>query len=206
MRVGILGGSFDPPHIGHLLVGQDVSDTLTLDTLLIVPAGSQPLKPDCQTPAAQRLRMAQLCFADLPKAVIDSVEVDRGGLSYMVDTVETLHARWPAAELLLLVGQDVVATLPRWKDTARLFSMVQLVVLQRHLVVERDATDNVGSLPTGAVTVATRRVDVSSTEVRGRVRDGRSLAGFVTSAVASYIGSTGLYLQDAVAGGAIERA
>ena len=206
MRVGILGGSFDPPHIGHLLVAQDVTEALALDTLLIVPAGSQPLKTQDQSPAAHRLRMTQLCFADLPKAVVDSVEVDRGGLSYMVDTVETLHRRWPTAELLLLVGQDVVATLPRWKDTARLFSMVQLVVLQRHLVAERGGTDDVGSLPIGAVTVTTRRVDVSSTEVRARVRDGRSLAGFVTSAVASYIGSTGLYLQDAVAGGVVERA
>ena len=88
MRLGIFGGSFDPPHVGHLLVAQDAVTALSLDRLLIVPAAQQPLKQGQQTPAADRLAMVQRCFAGVPGLVVDPVEIDRGGLSYMVDTVE----------------------------------------------------------------------------------------------------------------------
>ncbi len=216
MRVGILGGSFDPPHVGHLMVAQDVRDALQLDRLLIIPAASQPLKPGPRTAAAHRLAMSQHCFADLPDTDVDPIEVDRGGLSYMVDTVAALRQRWPLAELKLVVGQDVVATLTQWREPERLFAMAQLVVLRRAVAVGNDlgSSDGVGAertvpqhaVPVGALELATRRVDVSSTEVRARVRDGRSITGFVTDAVAGYIASAGLYLQYLTAEGTFERA
>ena len=216
MRVGILGGSFDPPHVGHLMVAQDVRDALRLDRLLIIPAASQPLKHGPRTAAAHRLAMSQLCFAGLPDTDVDPIEVDRGGLSYMVDTVAALQQRWPSAELTLIVGHDVVATLMQWREPARLFSMAQLVVLRRGVAVGNGlgSSDGVGvgrtvpqhAVPVGALELATRRVDVSSTEVRARVRDGRSIAGFVTDGVAAYIASAGLYLQAPTAEGTFERA
>ena len=216
MRVGILGGSFDPPHVGHLMLAQDVRDALQLDRLLIIPAASQPLKPGSRTAAAHRMAMSQRCFAGLAKTEVDPIEVDRGGLSFMVDTMAALRQRWPSAELQLVVGQDVVATLMQWREPARLFSMAQLVVLRRAGAVGNDfgSSDGVGAsravprhaVPEGALELATRRVDVSSTEVRARVRDGRSIAGFVTDAVAAYIASAGLYLQELTAEGIFERA
>lgn len=190
-RIGLLGGSFDPPHVGHLLIAQDAFEALALDRLLVVPAGTQPLKQGQQTPAADRLAMTRACFADLPGIAVDPVEVERGGLSFMVDTVEDVQRRHPAARLHLLVGDDVLPTLPRWREPARLLAMVELVVLTRG---EASTT-----LPAGVhATVQrlpTRRVDVSSTEIRARVRAGRSLRGFVPDAVAAYIASTGLYLE-----------
>jgi len=199
MRIGILGGSFDPPHVGHLLVAQDALDELALDRLLIVPAAQQPLKGTDQTPAVHRLAMAQACFGGIPRIEVDPIEIDRGGLSFMVDTVESLRRRSPSATLYLLVGDDVVSTLPRWGDVARLLSMVQLIVLHR-----ADRGHDVAALAVPLESVgaamarrlATRRVDLSSTEIRARVRDGRSIRGFVPDAVATYIATTGLYLEN----------
>ena len=200
MRLGIFGGSFDPPHAGHLLVAQDVIPALSLDRLLIVPAAQQPLKSEHQTPAVHRLAMVQRCFEGVPGMVVDPIEIDRGGLSYMVDTVETLQRRWPSAELHLLIGEDVLATFPQWREPERLRSMVRLVVLRRSLVESHQSDSVQRDAPGFPVQhLATRQVDVSSTEIRARVRAGRSIRGFVTDAVADYIASTGLYLQDPVA-------
>jgi len=200
MRVGILGGSFDPPHVGHLLVAQDAFTALSLDRLLIVPAGQQPLKLGGQSPADDRLAMVRLTFGGVPGLEVDAVEIERGGLSYMVDTVRGFRQRWPSADLLLLMGEDVVSTLPRWREPERLLSMVTLAVLQRS-VSSAGAVDDASSSQRDAPDLpvrhlATRRVDVSSTEIRERVRAGRSIRGFVTDGVAEYIASTGLYLRD----------
>ena len=200
MRLGIFGGSFDPPHVGHLLVAQDAVTALSLDRLLIVPAAQQPLKGQ-HASAADRLAMVQRCFAGVPGMVVDPIEIDRGGLSYMVDTVESLQRREPSAVLHLLIGEDVLESFPRWREPERLRSMVRLVVLRRNTAREPDVS-SAGQQHTPEYPVqhlATRRVDVSSTEIRERVREGRSIRGFVTDAVAEYIESTGLYLRDPVA-------
>lgn len=195
MRIGLFGGSFDPPHIGHLIIAQDAAEALHLDRLLVIPAAQQPLKGAEQTAAEHRLAMVRACFDGIAGVEVDPVEITRGGLSFMVDTVDDVRRRWPAAELHLLIGSDVVPTLPRWKEPDRLLGMVRLVVLYR---------DTAGAVPPDpeihggvrAQALATRRVDVSSTEIRARVRDGRSIGGFVPDAVATYIASTGLYLQN----------
>ncbi len=201
MRLGIFGGTFDPPHVGHLLVAQDAITALSLDRLLIVPAATQPLKQGQHTLAHHRLTMVQHGFAGVAEMVVDPIEIERGGLSFMVDTVESLRRRWPAAELYLLIGDDVVATLPQWREPERLRSMVRLVILRR------DSAGSVTEWPSNqrdepglpVQHLATRQVDVSSTEIRARVRAGRSIRGFVTDAVADYIASAGLYLRDPVA-------
>jgi nicotinate-nucleotide adenylyltransferase len=203
--LGIFGGSFDPPHIGHLLVAQDAIAALSLDLLMVVPAGIQPLKLRHRTAAAHRLAMVQRCFREVPQAVVDPVEVDRGGLSFMVDTVDHYRTQYPAAVIHLLIGEDVVATLPQWRERERLLAMVELVILTRAAPAESgegspDGSSKVGSrsgaLPSEVRSVrhlATRRVDVSSTEIRNRVRGGLSITGFVPDAVAHYIASTALY-------------
>jgi nicotinate-nucleotide adenylyltransferase len=209
MRLGLFGGSFDPPHVGHLLVAQDAIDALALDLLVVVPAGRQPLKRDHRSDATHRLAMVERCFVGVPKTVVDPVEVNRGGLSFMVDTVEHFQRAFPHAELHLLIGDDVVPTLPRWRDPVRLLDMVTLVILDR---AEQAPTDEaapvpppsdgqgwLGAIPSGVESarhLATRRVDVSSTEIRARVRDGHSIRGFVPDAVAAYIASTALYLGE----------
>ncbi len=198
MRIGIFGGSFDPPHVGHLLVASDAYEALSLDRMLVIPAGQQPLKRGMRTRAEDRLAMTQLGFRGVAGFEVDPIEIVRGGLSYMVDTVESLRRRWPSAELHLLVGEDAAATFSQWKEPARLHSIAQVVVLRREVAsadpVPSPEPANALELPEHQL--ATRRVDVSSTEIRARVREGRSIRGFVTDAVAEYIVSTGLYLRD----------
>jgi nicotinate-nucleotide adenylyltransferase len=208
MRIGIFGGSFDPPHVGHLLAAQDAYEALSLDRMLVIPAGQQPLKRGMRTSAEDRLAMARLTFRGVAGFEVDPIEIERGGLSYMVDTVESLRQRWPSAELHLLVGEDSAATFSHWKEPARLHSMARVVVLRREVASANAVPSPVPAYPLASPEqqLATRRVDVSSTEIRARVREGRSLRGFVTDAVAEYIVSTGLYLREPIDADVSERA
>jgi nicotinate-nucleotide adenylyltransferase len=191
MRVGVFGGTFDPPHVGHLLVAADVADALALDRLLWIPAGTQPFKAEQATsPAADRLAMTRLMAAADKRFACDALEIERGGLSFSVDTLRSLTAREPGATWFLCVGADAFRGFPRWREPGAIAAMATVAVLARD-GAEADATA-LAAVP-GAVTVPVRRVDVSSTEVRARVRAGRSVQGFVTEPVAAYIAAHGLY-------------
>ena len=196
-RIGVLGGSFDPPHIGHVLLAQDALETLALTHLVVVPAAIQPLKGVQPTPAAARLAMTRAAFEGMPRTSVDPIEIERGGLSFMVDTVEALARRWPDAELLLLLGADAAAGLARWREPDRLLRCARLVVAVRADASAAEQAepwrDWPGILPPRRL--ASRRVDVSSTEIRARVASGRSIHGFVPEAVAAYIATSGLYLS-----------
>ena len=196
-RIGIFGGSFDPPHVGHLLALSDAAERLSLNRVQVVPAGIQPLKGVGASDAVHRLAMARLCFAGLPQIEVDPIEIDRSGLSFMVETAAQYVARWPDAEFFLLLGADAASALDRWRAPEQLLRLVQLVVLDR--------SDGSGSalaepwqLWSGihpARRLGTRRIDVSSSEIRARIASGRSICGFVPESVASYIASAGLYLS-----------
>ena len=188
MRIGIFGGTFDPPHVGHLLAASDAVEALALDRLLIIPAAEQPLKAGIVTAsAAQRLEMTRRMAGRDPRFEVDPIEIERGGLSFTVDTLRAIRARFaadPGLALFLLIGADVLATLPKWREPEALMTLADLVVLTR---------DRGGELPPAVQVLKTRRVDVSSTEIRARVRDGRSIRAFVPDAVADYIATERLY-------------
>ena len=186
MRLGIFGGSFDPPHVGHLLVVADALEKLELDRVVFVPAGIQPLKAG--QPVADpshRLAMVRLLAGDDPRFAVDSIEIDREGLSYTVETLAAFAERHPQSERFFLVGTDVLASFRHWREPDRVVRLATLAVM------ERDG--EAAQLPDGAVRIATRRVDVSSTEIRERVRRGRTIRGFVPEAVEAYIVSERLY-------------
>ncbi|GJG88385.1 putative nicotinate-nucleotide adenylyltransferase [Gemmatimonadetes bacterium T265] len=191
-RVGIFGGSFDPPHVGHLLAASDAVEVLGLDRLLFVPAATQPLKHVGRGPApdAARVAMLRALVGDDPRFAVDALEIERGGLSYTVDTLDTLAGRWPAARRFLLVGTDVLRTFDRWRDPLRVRALAALVVLVRGDDERAVPPDFPGGVPR---LLPTRRVDVSSTEVRARVAAGRSVRGFVPDAVAAIIRDGRLY-------------
>ncbi len=189
MRIGLLGGSFDPPHTGHLIAASDAYEALALDRLLFVPASVQPLKANRETASAEhRLAMAKLLVGDDDRFQVDAVEIERGGLSYTVDTLTTLAARWPSAELYWLVGADVPRLFAKWRQPERIVELATVVVLQR----AGEAPD-LASMPGRPRCLATRRIDISSTEIRDRVRQGKSIRGFVPDAVAAYIEAERLY-------------
>lgn len=186
MRLGIFGGSFDPPHVGHLLVVGDAFDSLRLERLVFVPAAVQPLKAgQIDASPEHRLAMVTLLVGGDPRFAVDPIEIEREGLSYTVDTLAAFADRYPEAERFFLVGTDVLASFGQWRDPEKVVRLATLAVMERQ--GER------GSVPAGAVRVETRRVDVSSTEIRERVRAGRPIRGFVPEAVEAYIAAQRLY-------------
>lgn len=190
MRLGIFGGSFDPPHIGHLLAAVDAFEALSLDTLIFVPAAVQPLKAGLATAAAhQRLAMVRLLVGADPRFAVDSVEIDRAGLSYTVDTLETFAQRFPSAERFFLVGEDAMAAFSAWKAPQQIMRLAQVVILRR----PGPATADPLEAPDGTIALSTRLIDVSSTEIRERVRGGKSIRGFVPESVAAFIETERLY-------------
>ena len=193
MRLGIFGGTFDPPHVGHLLAASDAIEALSLDRLVLVPAARQPLKTGVDvTPPAHRLEMTRLLADGDPRLTVDPIEIERDGLSFTVDTVAEYARRHPGDERWLLLGEDAAALLPQWREPERVASLARIAVLARG---DRGAGDADAGSAIPATWLRTRRVDVSATEVRERVRRGLSIRGFVTEAVAGYIERHRLYRQ-----------
>lgn len=192
MRLGVFGGSFDPPHIGHLLVADDACDQLALDRLIFVPAATQPLKVGREVTAAEhRLAMVRLLAAGNPRFEVSAAEVERAGLSFTVDTLTHFAAQHPNAERYLLVGADVLSTFAKWREPSQVLALATLVVLQR---ADADPPELPSSIDGAAIRrLNTRRIDVSSTEVRERVRQEKPIRGFVTDNVAAYIARHSLY-------------
>lgn len=190
-RLGLLGGTFDPPHLGHLHLAYSAIERLALDRVVFIPARRQPLKAGTATTEPRhRVAMTLLLAGRDPHLSVDPIETEREGLSFSVDTVRAYRAAHPAAELTFLMGEDAAATLPQWREPAALAELARLVVLTRGT-----APGEPGPLPQGVHVerVATRRIDISATEVRARVRAGLPLRGFVTDEVAAYIAAHGLY-------------
>ncbi len=186
MKLGLFGGTFDPPHLGHYLAAVDAAEALGLDEVVWIPAATQPLKAEGAAAAGEhRLAMTRLAVAGDARFHVDSLELDRGGLSFTVETLRAFRARNPAAALFLLVGEDAAAHLPKWREPGQVRALAEVVVLTR---------GGAGfTRPDGMRALATRRVDISATEIRARVREGRSIQGFVPDAVAAYIAAHGLY-------------
>lgn len=189
MRLGIFGGSFDPPHVGHLLVAVDALEKLELDRLIFVPAAVQPLKAGRETASpSDRLEMVRLLVGPDDRLAVDPIEIGRAGLSYTVDTLEIFARQHPEADRFLLVGADALQSFGAWRQPERILALARLVVLRR----PGTSSEN-ESIPAGATTLVTRLVDVSSTEVRERARAGKPIRGFVPESVAKFIEAKRLY-------------
>jgi len=206
LRIGVLGGTFDPPHVGHLLAAVDAYEALSLDKLIFVPAATQPLKTAAPAVASagDRLEMVRRAVGDDPRFEVSEVEIGRAGLSYTVETLETLTRENPGAELVLIIGMDALATFKRWKSPERIRELARLAVLTRESVDQgqrRLPVDSDG----GPTLVGTRRIDVSSSEIRRRVREGKSIRGFVAESVETYISAANLYRSAADAAGMPQR-
>ncbi len=181
--IGLLGGSFDPVHHGHLVLARDAAEALGLDEVRFIPAARNPLKAVAGTPGELRLAMLRAAAADEPGFAVDDTELRRPPPSYTLDTVRDLGRRFPDARLVLLVGEDNVPGFPRWHRWEELRAAVEIVVLRR-------GTGG-GELPFRTLTG--RRLDISATEIRNRVAAGRSLRYLVPEAVREIIAAHGLY-------------
>lgn len=181
MRIGILGGSFDPIHNGHLIIAECAREQLQLDQVRLVVSARQPLKDGHGAAAIDRLRMVELAVTGLAATFADGREVVREGPSYTADTLMELHDEQPAAELVLILGSDAAVLLPGWHRPELVRSTASLAVFHRFGTPQPEHTDFV--VPA---------MELSSTAIRDRARAGKSLRGWVPTAVADYI--AGLYL------------
>lgn len=201
-RIGILGGTFNPPHIGHVALARHAHSELGLERVLLMPACIAPNKPtvgDDPGPT-HRLQMCRLAVADEPGLEASALEIERGGTSYTVDTVQSIHDAHPDAELTLIVGADTARTLPGWREPARLLGMVaRLAVAQRDELNLHDVGLELASLAPGPGSPPRVRalrmtpVATSSSTVRHLIAAGEPVTELVGETVAGYIAEHGLY-------------
>ena len=188
MKIGIFGGTFDPPHVGHLIAAQDALETLTLDRVLFIPARLPPHKQnDNVTDAAVRLQMIRAATAANPSFEVSDLELNRTGPSFTVDTLRELRKQRPDDEFFLLLGVDQVTEFPTWREPDQVLALARLIMLARGGIEEAAAGDIVQQ------TVPVTRVDVSSTLVRQRVGAGQSIRYLVPEAVERIITAERLY-------------
>ena len=191
VRIGLLGGSFDPPHTGHLLAAGDAFEALSLDRVVFIPTAIQPLKAGQHATAAEQ-RLRDDPTARRGRCAVrrsSAIEIERGGLSYTVDTLAALADRWPGAELFWLVGADVTPTFAKWREPERIVELATVVVLQRTGEATEpggDAGDDPRCCRRGAST--SRRPRFGSAFAKGK-----SIRGFVPDAVADFIAAERLY-------------
>lgn len=173
-----------------MLAAVDSCEALSLDKLIVVPTASQPLKSDSPAlaPAPDRLEMVKRAMGEDKRFEVSAMEIERGGLSYTVDTLETLARENPGAELVLIVGMDALGAFDRWKNPDRILELASLAVLARS-----GDHGTAAAVEKGVTVVGTRRIDVSSSEIRQRIADGKSIRGFVAESVEAYIASANLY-------------
>jgi len=198
MNIGILGGTFDPVHIGHLAVADEAASRLGLAEVLFVPAGKPWLKADVRIlPAEHRLKMVKLAIAGKPCFKLSTIEVERESPTYTVDTITELRRQFGAGdELLFIIGWDNLADLPRWRQPERLISMCHLVAVPRVgcQVPDLDSLEAViPGLSQRVIMLDKPEIDVSASVIRERVRRGLSINHLVPEAVARYITEQGLY-------------
>lgn len=187
-RVGIFGGTFDPPHNGHVAAVVQVRHALELDRVLVVVA-NDPWQKSSTSPAAARLRLAHAAFAQLDRVEVSDIEIRRGGASYTIDTVDAL--RDAGEHLVVVIGSDAAAGLATWHRAAALATLVEFAIVTRGGPARHDE----GTLPLGFIghVVPISRLDVSSTEVRRRVVAGEPIDGLVPPAVVREIAEASLY-------------
>ena len=194
-RIGVMGGTFDPIHHGHLVAASEVAASFTLDEVIFVPTGAPWQKVDRPVSAAEdRYLMTVIATASHPRFTVSRVDIDRAGPTYTIDTLRDLRAQYEdGGEFYFITGADALAQLLSWRDVDDLYELAHFVGVTRpgHALTDP-------GLPEGEVTLAEiPALAISSTDIRGRVGKGRPIDYLVPEGVAQYIAKRGLYVQDA---------
>jgi nicotinate-nucleotide adenylyltransferase len=187
-RLGVMGGTFDPIHNGHLVAASEVAAALNLNEVLFVPTG-QPWQKDGVTPTSDRYLMAEIATAANPRFKVSTVDIDRNGPTYTVDTLRDLKALYPDAELFFITGADAVTAIASWKDSEELWGLAQFVAVTRpgHQLDLPEA-------PAGAIQVLEiPALAISSTDIRERVLGGKPIWYLVPDGIVHFIAKHGLY-------------
>jgi nicotinate-nucleotide adenylyltransferase len=195
--IGVLGGTFDPPHNGHLAIATAALDHLKLQRVLFAPTRQPPHKPNQPiTPVARRVEMVRLAIAEHSGFVLSRVDVDRTGPTYTVDTLRQLRQEWgEETPLYFIMGMDSLVNLPTWYKPEELLALCRLAVLERpgYKADLENLETRIPGIRERVVFVPAPPVDISATDIQRRVREGDPIAGLVPPAVAAYIRERGLY-------------
>jgi nicotinate-nucleotide adenylyltransferase len=197
LRLGLLGGTFNPPHIGHLICAQEALLAFGLERVLLVPAGVPPHKRVEGDPGPeQRVAMCEAAVAGDERLAVSRADVDRDGPAYTVELLRALRAASPGDEHFFIVGGDMAHSLPTWREPEDVLSLAMLAVAEREGVARDDIAERLAGLRGAAERVAffaMPRIDVSSSLIRRRVAAGLPVRYLVPDAVADHIGRHGLY-------------
>ena len=194
-RIGMFGGAFDPPHVGHVALARAAVEQLRLDQLRVFPTGQAWHKARDLSPAPQRLAMAKLAFAGVLHAVVDDRELQRAGPTYTVETLRELRREYPDAHLLLVIGADQAESLHSWREAGEIASVATISIAARARPVLAPEPFDASRLPPGRrEPLELPPMPVSSTEIRRRAGAGEDISGLVPVPVARYIAQYHLYL------------
>jgi nicotinate-nucleotide adenylyltransferase len=200
MRIGLFGGSFDPLHCGHLTLADSCAEQAALDAVWFVPAAHQPLKPTGPLATdADRLAMLQLAVVDRPQCVVSQLEIERGGVSYTVDTLATVRSQHPEAELFFMMGADSLADLPHWHCPEEICSLATLLVVRRagapdpdfNVLLDFVTADRLERFRDHQVEMA--ETPISSSQIRELIATEGDWRKLVPAGVAEYIERENLY-------------
>jgi len=187
MKVGLFGGSFNPIHLGHLILAEEAKEMLCLEKVIFIPSHTPPLKKSEDiADSHDRYEMVKLAIKENPSFSASDIEIRRGGTSYTIDTVRTLKKEMPNTEFVFLIGSDCLKSLYAWKDVEELFRSCHFVIVKR----SKFPSENV---PNGFEKLDIPQVDISSRELRKRLREGKSISYQVPKAVEHYILERKLY-------------
>jgi len=200
MNIGVLGGTFDPIHMGHLIVAEEIRGQLDLAEVLFVPAGEPWLKANnAISPAEHRVQMVRLAIADEPAFKLSTVEIERAGPSYTIDTIAQFNSQIGAGDkLFFILGWDNLMQLPQWREPSRLVQMCSLVAVPRVGYPSPDLNTLAAAIPglsPSIILLNTPQIEISSSEIRNRVARGLSIHHLVPEPVEKYIREHNLYTK-----------
>jgi nicotinate-nucleotide adenylyltransferase len=198
--LGILGGTFNPPHVGHLVMVQEAIDQLGLERVVLMPVAQPPHKEALADPGAEvRLELCRIATAEVPRVDVSDLEIERGGASYTVDTLRALHEHAPEHALTFIVGGDMAYSLPSWREPEAILGLARLAVAERDGLRREDIAHRLAPLHSGdrVAFFDMPRIDLSSSAIRERVAAGRPIRYLVPDAVVEAIRSRRLYRQAA---------
>ncbi|HEX3049386.1 MAG TPA: nicotinate-nucleotide adenylyltransferase [Aggregatilineaceae bacterium] len=193
--LGIYGGTFDPPHLGHLILAETAADQLHLRQVLFIPAADPPHKGTPRTPAFHRLAMVERAIAGNPHFLLSRMDMDRPGPHYSVDMLRLLHLEYPNTDLVFLIGSDSLRDLPTWSRPTQLIELARLGVMRRPgAEVEVDQLEQqIPGIRERLLWIEAPHIEISASVIAARIADGKSVRYQVTDAVCAYIEEHELY-------------
>jgi nicotinate-nucleotide adenylyltransferase len=197
MRLGLFGGTFDPIHLGHLVLAEQCRESCGLDKVWFVVAGAPPHKPGGRTAVTHRLEMVRIAIAGHPAFEVSDIEATGAGPHYSVETLEAVHRDYPGNDLFFLIGADSLADLPFWREPGRIAQLATIVVVNRPGVTEVNSTELPDFRPLShpPLSITIPPIGIASTDLRRRRAEGRSIRYLVPRGVEAYIEAQGLYRE-----------